>query len=33
MSTSDRDPKNKKLRNALEGEDKTLAESVDNLLE
>ena len=33
MSTSDRDPKNKKLRNALKGEDKTLAESVDNLLE
>ena len=33
MSTSDRDPKNRKLRNALKGEDPTLAESVDNLLE
>ena len=33
MATSDRDPKNKQLRNALEGEEPALTESVDKLLD
>ena len=33
MTTSDRDPKNKQLRNALEGEEPALTESVDKLLD